>query len=279
MPRCAASGGRGFLHVCPPPAIGAGACSGLPTRAEFKPRSSNRRGVMSARVLIGMRSNGGGAATVAVAVPATNDLRCVSGDSLWIVAEFCLGVNCLVEGVIQKQALSSVDWPSCLMAVFGGECAMPMLRSHELGPLTQAMALKHTQDKPVEKATRRAGVVPPMPAPALLTSVLHGRRSTRCCLMTHTAQSVCCCLMTAAAAPCARPRHCRLRPRRQGAAPPAAPPKRPPPNPGSLACVSRTHPSPPALCHLPHMRCMILWCVVGGVAERGGGVYVSCLVS
>ena len=156
---------------------------------------------------------------------------------------------------------------------------MPMLRSYELGPLTQAMALKHTQDKPVEKATRRAGVVPPMPAPALLTSVLHGRRSTRCCLMTHTAQSVCCCLMTAAAAPCARPRHCRLvRPRRQGAAPPAAPPKRPPPNPGSLACVSRTHPSPPALCHLPHMRCMILWCVVGGVAERGGGV-CTCRVS
>ena len=46
---------------------------------------------------------------------------------------------------------------------------MPMARSYELGPLTQAMALKHTQDKPVEKATRRAGVVPPMPAPALLS--------------------------------------------------------------------------------------------------------------
>ncbi len=30
---------------------------------------------MSARVLIGMRSNGGGAVTVTVAVPATNDLR------------------------------------------------------------------------------------------------------------------------------------------------------------------------------------------------------------
>ena len=200
MPRCAASGGRGCLHVCPPPAIGAGACSGLPTRAEFKPRSSNRRGVMSARVLIGMRSNGGGAATVAVAVPATNDLRCVSGDSLWIVAEFCLGVNCLVEGVIQKQALSSVDWPSCLMAVFGGECAMPMLRSYELGPLTQAMALKHTQDKPVEKATRRAGVVPPMPAPALLSLARAAVRALlphgpHCSVRTLLSHDCCCCPM------------------------------------------------------------------------------------
>ena len=66
LPRCVASGVRRCLHVCPPPAIGAGACRGLTTRAEFNPGSSSRRGVRSARVLIDMRSNGGGAVTVTV---------------------------------------------------------------------------------------------------------------------------------------------------------------------------------------------------------------------
>ena len=85
------------------------------------------------------------------------------------MAEFVWALIVWSKVSFKKQAVSSADWPACLMAVFGGECAMPMLRSYELGPLTQAMALKHTQDKPVEKATRRAGVVPPMPAPALLS--------------------------------------------------------------------------------------------------------------
>jgi len=38
LPRCAASGVRGLLHVCPPPAIGAGACRGLPSRRVRTPR-------------------------------------------------------------------------------------------------------------------------------------------------------------------------------------------------------------------------------------------------
>ena len=61
---------------------------------------------------------------------------------------------------------------SALQRACGPAGVIELARDGSLAPAgggAEAMTLKHTQDKPAEKATPRAGIVPEMPAPALLS--------------------------------------------------------------------------------------------------------------
>ena len=92
---------------------------------------------------------------------------------------------------------------SALQRACGPAGVIELARDGSLAPAgggAEAMALKHTQDKPAEKATPRAGIVPEMPAPALLNlaRVAVGTllpHDPHCSVRTLQPHDCCCCLM------------------------------------------------------------------------------------